>query len=213
MTNKNIPSIDPSKENFTGIFDHILTKTLQQTDDMLPAMVVSYDDTTNMATIQPMISMITTGGDSLDRAMVSHVPVQRYGSGGFIVHAPIKAGDLGWIKSNDRDISLFTQSFNKTIPNTHRIKSFSDSVFIPDVMRGYTVEDNESLYIQNLAGTTKIKVSETAIALSVGGIKFEITSSGIAVTGGTITHDGVNIGKTHTHGEVTAGTSNTGVPH
>jgi len=202
-----IPSIDPADEgDLIGTFRHILGKFLQGVDDMLPAQVISYDRSTNRAVVQPLVMLLTTDNKTVQRPAVASVPVIQYGGGGFVVSPPIKAGNLGWIKANDRDISLFLQSFNNSAPNTVRKHSFSDAVFIPDVMTGYTIdgEDTDNLVIQSLDGSTKISVGDAGIKLVA--VAVEITSD-------TLTHNGKNIGDDHTHSGVSVGTSNTGVPN
>jgi len=202
----NIPSIDQSEaEDFTSAFRMIFGKMMQNTDDMLPARVVSYDRGTNMAVVQPMIMMISTGGDNIQRAHIAEVPVMQYGGGGFLLSFPLQPGNLGWIKANDRDTSIFLQSFDMSIPNTHRVKSFSDAVFIPDVMTGYTIsgDDEDSAVLQNLSGSVKISISSS---------KVKITAPDVEVVSDTLTHNGVNVGATHTHSGVAIGAGNTGVP-
>lgn len=214
-----IPSIDPADEDsLIGAFRHILGKFLQGVDDMLPAQVISYDRTTNRAVVQPLVMLLTTDNKTVQRPAVASVPVIQYGGGGFVVSAPIKAGNLGWIKANDRDISLFLQSFNNSSPNTVRKHSFSDAVFIPDVMTGYTIdgEDTNNLVIQSLDGSTKISVGDALMKFKVGDTIMEISPSGISTTSASFTHNGVNIGDTHIHpqGADSAGNAqqNTGTP-
>lgn len=201
------PSIDPANEgDLTGAFRHILGKFLQGVDDMLPAQVISYDRTTNRAVVQPLVMLLTTENQTVQRPAVASVPVMQYGGGGFMVSAPIKAGDLGWIKANDRDISLFLQGYKNSAPNTVRKHSFSDAMFIPDVMHDYTIggEDTDNLVIQSLDGSVKISVGTTSIKLVAQSVEIESD---------TLTHNGTNIGDTHTHGGVAVGASNTGVPN
>lgn len=203
MSDTKIPSIDPAdRDDFTGAFRHIFNKMMQNTDDMLPAKVLSYDRTTNRATVQPLIMVVTTDDTAIQRPPVASIPVMQYGGGGFMVSAPVKAGDIGWIKANDRDISLFLQGGDHSPPNTFRKKSFSDAMFIPDVMGGYTIDgaDTNNLVVQSLDGTSKVSVGTDKITLKVGGVSLEVSASGVAITGGTVTHDGIDIGKTHTNG-------------
>jgi len=210
---KNIPSIDPADEgDLTGAFRHIVGKILQNTDDMLPARVVSYNRTTNRAVIEPMIMMVTTSDTTIKRAQLASIPVYQYGGGDFILSFPIKAGDLGWIKANDRDISIFLQSYENAAPNTIRKKSFSDAVFYPDVMRGYTIasEDANNVVLQNISGTVKVSLGANKVKVSAPTV--EIVATDITITSTTLTHNGKNIGATHTHSGVTVGAGTTGVP-
>ncbi|OWK42477.1 hypothetical protein [Fimbriiglobus ruber] len=49
-------------------------------------------------------------------------------------------GDTGWIKANDRDISLFKQTTAASSPNTARLHDFADAMFFPDtLLNGVTI--------------------------------------------------------------------------
>ena len=100
-------------------------------DDMLPATVVSYDDTSNRAVVKPLVMMVTTAGKKVGRGALANIPVFRFGGGGFYPHAG-KTGDFGWLKANDRDISLiFQRGGLEDEPNTARLHTFSDAMFFP----------------------------------------------------------------------------------
>jgi hypothetical protein len=172
---------------------------------MLPASVVAYDRATNRASVQPLIPVITTSGVQINRAPVASVPVLQLGGGGFVLSFPIAAGDLGWIKANDRDISLFKQSLKNSIPNTQRKHSFEDAMFIPDTMfSGVTIAggDADNVVLQNLAGTVKISLSGDTVTLKAPHIVLDSTDVEI---------EGIKF-STHEHTGVTAGGAKTGGP-
>jgi hypothetical protein len=167
-----------------GVVRLILTKFLQGVDDMLPAKVLSYDRTTNRAQVQPLIAMVTTDNRQITRAPVASVPVLQLGGGGFVASFPINAGDLGWIKANDRDISFFKKTLKNASPNTQRKHSFEDALFIPDVMlQGVTIasEDVGNLVIQNLAGTVKISWWSTFLKIIAPRVGIGITPDANAI--------------------------------
>lgn len=162
MANKNAPpSKNPANDDsLQGLMNQVLGKFLQNVDDMLPATVVSFDRETNRAQVQPLVMVVSTNGDRITRAQVASVPVFQIGGGGFILNFNLKPGDLGWIKANDRDISLFTQGYENSPPNTQRKHSFEDAVFFPDVMKGYTIneEDEENVVLQTLDGSQRVSI-------------------------------------------------------
>ena len=231
MTNQ--PSIDPANVgDLTGAFKHIFSKMQQRMDGMLPAKIIAFDRTTNLATVQPLIKLLTTGGFVVGRAQLASIPVVQVGGGGFVMNCPFNPGDLGWIKSNDRDISLFLQSWQESQPNTLRTFSFSDGVFIPDVMKGWTIAsaDSASAVLQNLSGTVKIALSDNKVTITapniemngittingalsvVGDISSTTSITAPLVTGSTNVVFGTVSGTAHVHSGVTTGTSNTGAP-
>lgn len=214
----NPPSIDPAaRGDLAGTVRLILTKYGQATDDMLPAKIIAYNRATNRASVQPLISMVTTRNTIVQSAQIASIPVLQLGGGGFVLSFPIQTGDIGWIKANDRDISLFLQFLKEAKPNTARLHSFEDAVFIPDsMMRGVTIasEDANNVVLQNLDGTVKIslfndKVKITAPTLEV--IATHATFSGDMTVTGNVTGGGISL-TGHRHGGVQTGGGNTGTP-
>lgn len=153
------PSRAPSNDDtLVGMFRTVLGKFVQNLDDCLPARVIAYDRTSNRATVQPLIQMVTTEGERVSRAQVASVPVFQIGAGGWVLHFPIKPGDIGWIKATDRDMSLFLQRLAEGPPNTKRMHSFEDGVFFPAVLSGHVIaaEDSDHPVFQSLDGSTRV---------------------------------------------------------
>jgi hypothetical protein len=163
------PSRNPADvDSLIGLLRLLSTKTQQRWDDMLPARVMAYDRGSNLAQVQPLIAMVTTDSIVVQRAQVAAVPVFQYGGGGFVLSFPVAEGDLGWIKANDRDISLFLQTWQASQPNTRRMHSFSDAVFIPDaMMRGVTIagDDAGNAVWQSLDGSVKVALASDSIRM------------------------------------------------
>ena len=177
---------------------------LNQFEGMLPATVVSYNDQTNRAVIKPLVMLGTTSGAKVSRAQVSGIPVYRFGGGGFFMRFPIKAGDFGWIKANDRDISLvFQRGGLEDWPNTSRMHKFSDAMFFPDTFKQWVIsgENADKAVWQTMDGETCISLGAGEIKHKVGAVSITASASGIALVSppGTLTHNGINIGDTHTH--------------
>ncbi len=140
--------------------EHAIRSDNMQVDDMLPAVVISYNRTTNVANIQPLIYWVDTLENSISRPNAMSIPVLSSGGGGFHVNFPLKQGDLGWIKANDRDLSLFLASLTIQKPPTSRYHSFADAMFIPDVYRNYVINsaDTNSMVIQTTNASTRIAI-------------------------------------------------------
>jgi len=177
---------------------------LNEFEGMLPATVVSYDDATNRAVIKPVVMVGTTDGGKVSRAQVPNIPVFRFGGGGFFMRFPIKPGDLGWLKANDRDVSLiFQRGGGEDWPNTERMHKFSDAMFFPDTFKEWVIsgENAEKAVWQSLDGTVCIALGDESIKQSVGAASIEITAAGINMVSppGTLRHNGINVGDTHRH--------------
>lgn len=177
---------------------------LNEFEGMLPATVVSYDDATNRAVIKPVVMVGTTDGGKVSRAQVPNIPVFRFGGGGFFMRFPIKPGDLGWLKANDRDVSLiFQRGGGEDWPNTERMHKFSDAMFFPDTFKEWVIngENADKAVWQSLDGTVCIALGDDTIKQSVGDVSIEITAAGINMISppGTLRHNGINVGDTHRH--------------
>lgn len=189
------PSRDPADDgSLLGMVRSILDKFLQGVDDMLPARVVSYDRATNRANVVPLVKVLTTDGRQIGRAQIASVPVLQLGAGGVVLSLNLKPGDLGWIKANDRDISLVVQSYSENAPNTLRKHSFQDAVFIPDVMHGITTigEDAENAVLQTLDGSVRVALWPDRVKLSAGALSVTVGPAAIDVVGPVNFHDPVH---------------------
>lgn len=219
----NRPNTDAADEGSLagGLGAALKAYFLGEFEGMLPATVVSYDDSSNRAVIKPLVMVGTTSGTKVSRAQVAGIPVYRFGGGGFFMRFPIKAGDFGWIKANDRDISLvFQRGGLEDWPNTSRMHKFSDAMFFPDTFKQWVIsgENADKAVWQTMDGNTCISLGEGEIKHKVGDVSITVSAAGIAMVSppGTLTHNGINIGDTHQHiGPPTAPlgpVSNTGAP-
>ena len=179
-----IPSKNPANEgSMPGAFREVLKKFLQGVDDCLPAKVVAYDRTNNVATVKPMINVLATDGTSVERAQIAEVPVLAMGGGGFVLSFPIEPGDLGWISASDRDISLYIQGLTESPPNTWRLHSFEDGLFIPDKLRDFTIdgEDSSAVVLQSTDSLTRLSLNDDGrVKLLNSSVEMELASDGSA---------------------------------
>lgn len=230
MTNPlNKPNSDQASDaRLAGVLADYLQRWLRdEVDDLLPARVVSYDDVSNRAVVQPIVMVGTTGGGKVSRSPVANIPVYRFGGGDFFMRFPLKPGDLGWLKASDRDISLVMQGGGvEDWPNTKRLHSFSDAVFFPDTFKQWIIAaiNADAAVWQSLNGTqcialrpdeievtsgdTSLLLTPASIVQTVGASTITTTAAGVAIVSPTLTHNGKNIGATHYH----VGSPNTAVP-
>lgn len=231
MSGPTKPSTNLSYYNsLPGMMKAVLDNFLMGLDDMLPAAVVSFDRDANLAQVQPLIMMIKTDGTIQSRAPVASVPVAQLGGGGFMLNFNLSPGDLGFIKSNDRDISIFMQSFKESVPNTYRKHKFSDAVFIPCPMHGMTIndEDQSHVVLSTTDGTQRVSIwqnrvkitSDTRIVIDApitefsGSAQFSgnITTTGDVIAKYQVTGEEVSL-LHHTHNGVMPGGGDTGEPN
>lgn len=173
------PSRKPGNSGLTDLTQLAFRKQMLDVDDMLPARIVSFDRDTNRAQVEILYMVTMTDGSLNGMLAPAEVPTLTVGGGGFVLSFPLKSGDLGWIKASDRDISLFLQEYNAQPGNTPRIHSFEDSVFIPDVMRGWVNPEPDGASLQTLDGTTRVTLKGGEVKVVVGSCSFTITDSGV----------------------------------
>jgi hypothetical protein len=168
MAGNNIPSMDPAyNHSLQGSIIFAFSKMMQTVDGMMPVSVKSYNRATNRAEVQILINTVTTGGDSIVNRVIASVPVLVLGGGGMILSFPVKPGDLGWLIASDRDISNFMSTYTLSDPNTNRVKSFSDGLFIPDNVKQFTLAEgaDNSVTLQNVSGSVFVSVSDTEVKI------------------------------------------------
>ncbi len=186
MTDEAFSAANPADVGgLSGAMQTILGKFLQNVDDCLPATVVSYDRTSNVATVRPLVAVLTTEGATVPRASVASVPVLAIGCGAYCINFPLKGGDMGWIKANDRDISLFAQSLSEAKPNTVRKHSFQDGFFIPDAFRNYEIDGedyDENMVIQTKDGKIRVSIWPDRVKTTADETWLEVNKDG-TITG------------------------------
>lgn len=215
-----IPNQDPADDgSMASVMNAYLRSFIRENlDDMLPAVVVSYNDATNKAVIKPLIMVGTTDGQKLSRSQLQNIPVFRFGGGGFFMRFPIKAGDFGWLKASDRDMSLMMQRGGlEDWPNTERLHSFSDAMFFPDTLKGWSIDggNSDAAVFQSMDGSVCVALHNGKITFTAPEATFDIpivTFTGDINTVGLLTNNGVNVGSTHTHPGVQTGSGTTGTP-
>ncbi len=181
--NDNFPSIDPAdRYELVGLLKNAFRQLMLEIDGAVPAKVLAYDKDKRLASIQPLIPIVGTSGESTPRGPIDAVPVFIIGAGSYVLNFPIKAGDLGYIIACDRDMSNFLQTYDTARLSTYRIKTFSDCFFLPSVMRDFIIdeEDTERVVLQSTDGTVRV-------ALGAGIVKVTVPSEGQIVLDGPTT--------------------------
>lgn len=185
MTQPNVPGANLANYNsMSGMMREVLASFLQNVDDMIPGKIISYDRAANLAKVQPLIMLVKTDGTVQARAEIASIPVLQLGGGNFMMNFNLNPGDLGFIKANDRDISLFMQSFTQSPPNTYRKHNFSDSIFIPAPMQNMTInsEDESNMVISTLDGTQRIAIWPDRVKVTSND-KIVLDAPGVGIRG------------------------------
>lgn len=186
-----------------GAIAFLIKKHIQKLCNRLPARIKAYDRDANRAQVEILYQATMTSGASIQLQAPAEVPVVQIGGGGMVLNFPMRAGDLGWIQATDRDISLFLQSYEAEPGATPRMHTFDHSVFYPDVMKGWIVDDPDAAVLQTLDGGTAISLKPGQITLNVEDTIFTVTAAGVSCNKPIIAPDfqttaGLKLA-THTH--------------
>lgn len=188
----NLNSRDPAMDgNLGGIVQSIVKNMMLSVDSMLPAEVIRYDRVKNIASVRPLIARLGTSGEAISRPAIADVPVLALG-GNFTINFPLDAGAKGWILAADRDISLFKQSLSEEKPNTLRTFSFADSLFIPDSLHAFTLNEKAGgkLSIQSNDGQTAVLIGDDSVqVISTGDVEVESSGNVSVKSSGSVTID------------------------
>lgn len=193
MKSTNAPDIDPANnDSLAGTLQFCMKKFMQNMNGMLPAKVIKYDRDINRVQVQLLIALVSTDGSIISRAQIASIPVLVLGGGNAFLSFDLIPGDLGWVLANDRDISSFLQTYTESPPNTFRMNSFSDSMFIPDIMTDFTVEseDLHNVVLSKRDGSMRISLQSDRIKLTAPLV--EITGK-LQVDGEIIGQGGLNL--------------------
>ena len=218
-TKPSVPAYNPADAlEMSGLLNIFKTALMQGLRVALPAVIVSFDRTSNRAVVAPAVTSASSNGETINLPQISNVPVCTAGGGGFAASFPLVQGDTGWLLFCDRDISLFKSSGVISPANTDRLHNLADAVFLPDVMGRASVSATNAAVWQTYDGSVQIALStsgvsitgDTAISgnLSVTG---SISATGDVSAGGDVTAGGISL-KNHVHGGVQGGSGTTGVP-
>jgi Phage protein Gp138 N-terminal domain len=192
-TNPLLGNTSSDKQRLLGALLSALRSHELTSDQLLPAVIQSFDRVNNIAVVQPLVQWVDVDNNQYNRHQLVGINVLSLGGGGFNISFPLKQGDLGWILAADRDISLFKQSLQNAAPNTGRLHSFEDGWFVPDVLRNYSINsaDSAAMVIQSVDSTTRISISEGSITITtpsaVNLVSPNVTTSGNLSAGSGVT--------------------------
>lgn len=214
----------------TNIIDNISTMMegkVSRFQHRIPAIVQSYDDTTNEVVVLIAIKAMTAMRDEeggyvqIDRPLVKTTLKQPFASNAGIIYYPT-AGDTGWLEASDRNTSEYKKSESLLISSEsigfensqYRFGSFTPDIITPR----YTLKSDSKgcLTIQSLDASTRIVLNpigtiiiDAPLGVVVNG---DMKVNGMIQTTGDITSSTISV-QDHTHSGVQGGSGNTGVPN
>lgn len=129
-------------ETDAGFFKALFHLNAIQSMNCMPAIVESYDRATHTAKVRPLIkyeTRVTDGRLSFDRPLYT-VPVYQICQGGFLIDAPMFAGDTGLLFSIDRDWATAKKENSKVVLKDRDPKNVGE-----DDNKGPVVADSDGI--------------------------------------------------------------------
>lgn len=138
--------------------------------------VLAFDEAALTVDVQP-ITRYPDEDTFQTKPPVLAVPVATIYGGGFVIHPVYKAGDIGVVVYLDRDSDAVIAGGAEADPNTERLHSGDDAVFVGGIRTGGNSISGHP------AGSLSLGTAD-------GGVYLSISPSGIAIKGNvTITGD------------------------
>lgn len=165
--------------------------------------VVAFDESAMTVDVQPIVKCPDEDAFQ-SKPQILSVPVALVFGGGFVFRPVYKSGDIGAVLYLDRDSDAAIAGGAESNPNTERLHSGDDAVFIGGIRAG-------SKQISGLPPGTLCAGTETgSVYFAIGNdgitIKGNITITGSVEVSTDVTAAGVSL-KNHTHTGDSGGTT------
>jgi len=150
----------------------------------LPGQIISYDHTTQKATIQPCLKKSYLDGTTQEMPILNNVPVIFPRAGGASLTFPVLPGDTCLLLFVERSTDLWKSVGGVVAPNDPRKFDLSDAVAIMGLMpftENSLSENNEDVLLTYKSSNIRIKASgeiqiETASTVAIGNASAEVLS-------------------------------------
>lgn len=201
--NTPLPQYDRGKcKTELGFFQTLFRLKEVDKQGVIPAIVRSYDRKTGIATVQPIVTYVvdTKEGEKLIPRGTYDVSVIRFAHGGFVIDAPLFAGDTGWLIAADRNAKDAKEANSKILnadqddenpsnegfkrPTDDSLRSFSWGFFIPDTWGDTELTKNDGLVIKDVDGKNVISISDDGITIKNENSEVAINKNGANIRSG-----------------------------
>lgn len=185
-----------SQPTDTEVLRVAIEAALNETHTCLPAVIESFDATTQTAKVNPSIRRIIYSGDKINIPPIINVPVMFPSSGGFSLTFPVSSGDEVLLVFSERSIDTWLQSGGIQDPLDRRKHDYSDAVAIMGIhsnVKAISDYSTTDMVLRSDDGNAKITVSQDAVDIDIagtGGATYNSDGSVEFKNGASITSDG-----------------------
>lgn len=182
----------------------------------LPGVIVSYDQSTKRAAVQPALRRILTDGTEESLPIVQNVPVCFPTGGGFSLLFPVTAGDTCILLFSQRGIQNFKETYTEEAPD-EGLLDLNDAIAIMGFgPLSVTPASASGASLQSDDGADTVTVEPGKITITTTG-DIEMNADNVNIISNTLTHNGTTVGEDHIHsqGDDSDGDTeaDTGTPH
>jgi hypothetical protein len=169
-------------------------KGINEVHVCLPAIIDTFDATTQTAKVLPAIQRIRlSDGEFFDIPPITNVPVQFPSAGGFSLTFPVKKGDEVLLVFGERSIDTWQQSGGIQQPLDRRKHDYTDAIAIIGLhSKGRAVESysTDSVDLRSDDGEYSVSIKSDSVeikASALGGATFNNDGSVTFANGASIT--------------------------
>lgn len=126
----------------------------------LPARVLAYDFTRQMASVQPTLRRRYSDGREDDMPILSNVPVMFPRSGGASITMPVRANDTVLVVFSERSLDEWLARGGVVTPDDRRLHALVDAVVIPGLIpfvTGTLAENNDDVLLTYDGSKVRLK--------------------------------------------------------
>jgi len=180
--------------NFGEVFENIIDRKLSDVHCSLPAKLVSYNASTQIASVQPLIKQKTVDGIQNELPIISNVPVFMPRASDFAIYIPLQKDDIVTLFFSDYSIDKWVQNgelADGSLKN-HNLNDCYALPFTNNISGPISVSDTNSFVIKKSSVEFIVKDDKITVNTDI-----EVTGD-VIVTSGDVTADGISL-KGHTH--------------
>ncbi len=126
-------TINETTPSLVDIIRNAVKSYLLDLHTAMPAIVISYDRTTQFAVVEPALRRTLVTGDVVELPKIYNVPVQFPHAGDTFIHYDLKEGDNVLLIFSERSIDKWAVQSGKTTPSERRMHDLNDCFAIPSV--------------------------------------------------------------------------------
>lgn len=142
----------------------------------LPARVLAYDFSRQMASVQPTLRRSYSDGREDDMPILSSVPVVFPRAGGASLTMPVRAGDTVLLVFSERSLDEWLARGGTVTPEDRRLHALVDAVAIPGLVpfvTGSLAENNDDVLLTYDGSKVRLKPGGVVEVESGGTMNFK----------------------------------------